>query len=439
MKQILWFRRDLRIQDNALLHYANGEVLPIFIFDQNILKKLPKEDKRVTFLYQRVMEFKKELQSIGLDLAIFYDYPTNVFQHLSRHYDHVLCSCDFDHYAITRDKEVETLIPMQRFYDSFFLHPKEVMKKDGTPYKVFTPFYNSFRPLWESEQITLMQPSKTLTLHSFHYDIVPTLQAIGFEEQTLPSFLYDDVTTLIETFKEKLDLYQHDRDYFAKDATSNLSVHLRFGVISPIQLFNHLKPLKNSTFFIRELFWREFYHYILYHFPTSETKNFNGKQLEYNDNTTWFQAWCDGRTGVPIIDAAMRHLNQTGLMHNRLRMITASFLTKNLFLPWQWGEAYFARKLLDYEKSSNVGSWQWGASTGADSVPYFRVFNPYTQSKKFDPQGKFIRSVLNELADVPTTKLHEENGVQSIVPHYPLPLVSIKHSRQEAIAKFKNA
>jgi deoxyribodipyrimidine photo-lyase len=215
---------------------------------------------------------------------------------------------------------------------------------------------------------------------------------MGFERQKLPSFLYQRADDLIAEFLPKLEDYQKSRDYFAIDSTSKLSTHLRFGLISPKQIFNRIKKHTDSSFFIRELFWREFYNTILYHFPSSQFENFSGKDIVWSDNREYFEAWCEGNTGVPIIDAAMRHLNATGLMHNRLRMVVASYLTKNLFLPWQWGEQYFALKLLDYETSSNVGSWQWGASTGADSVPYFRVFNPYTQSAKFDKEGVFIKS-----------------------------------------------
>jgi len=438
MKQILWFRRDLRVNDSAILENAIDEVFPIFIFDINILSNLPKNDKRVTFIYKSVVVLKKQLQDIGLDLAVFYGDPVEIFKSFEKKFDEVLCSCDFDSYAIKRDKEIEKLLPLKRFYDSFILNPEDGLKEDGTPYKVFTPFYKNLHYLWESEVLNEYQRNKTLKLLAYNYTYLPSLDELGFKKQELVPFLYKDAKEVLEQFKEKITRYQKDRDYFYKDATSKLSVFLRFGLISPREVFNQLKGLEGSEFFIRELFWREFYNYILYHYPKSEFENFNGKTIQYNENKEQFQFWCQGKTGVPIIDASMQYLNQTGMMHNRLRMIVASFLTKNLLLPWQWGEEYFALKLLDYEASSNVGSWQWGASTGADSVPYFRVFNPYTQSEKFDKNGIFIKSVLKELKDVEPKLFHKENGMENdLFIQYPRAIVDIKNSREEAIQRFK--
>ena len=439
MRQILWFRRDLRITDSALLCYGNGEVLPIFIFDTNILKKLPKDDKRVTFIYQSVLKLKGQLQNIGLDLAIFYGNPKDIFDLLQKKYnfDEVLCSCDFDSYAKKRDSEIERIVPMRRFYDSYLIQPNEALKNDGTPYKVFTPFYKSLFFLWESKKLDMFTLSQEMTQLSYQYERFPTLEDLGFLKQTLPDFLEKDASVLLEEFIPKLENYQEGRDYFSLDATSKLSVHLRFGLISPREIFNRINPLENGVFFIRELFWREFYSYILYHYPKSEFENFNQKKIIWSQNSDHFKAWCEGNTGVPIIDASMRYLNLTGLMHNRLRMIVTSFLTKNLFLPWEWGEQYFALKLLDYDASSNIGSWQWGASTGADSVPYFRVFNPYTQSAKFDKDGVFIKSVLKELQGIESKLLHKENGVsEDVFIDYLPPLVNIKKSRENAIKRF---
>jgi len=438
MKQVLWFRRDLRLNDNAILSNANGKVLPIFIFDKNILDKLDSNDKRVTFIYKSVLSLKKQLQNIGLDLAIFYDFPKNVFKKLKNDYDEVLCSCDFDSYAVARDKEIENLLPMRRFYDSYLIHPNDGLKQDKTPYKVFTPFYKALNWLWESNSIEEFKISKNLKLSRFNFEYIPTLKELNFTEQIIPSFLEKTAIELLNDFIPKLEQYQESRDYFYKDGTSKLATHLRFGLISPREIFNIIKPYPKSEFFIRELFWREFYNYILYHYPKSEFENFNGKEIKWNQNQEYFKSWCEGDTGVPIIDASMRYLNETGLMHNRLRMIVSSFLTKNLFLPWQWGEEYFASKLMDYEASSNIGSWQWGASTGADSVPYFRVFNPYTQSEKFDKEGLFIKSVIKELKDIEPKLLHKENGVQSnLFIQYPQAIVDIKKSRQNAIEMFK--
>lgn len=438
MKEILWFRRDLRVIDNAILHGANKEVLPIFIFDTNILDSLPKNDKRVNFLYKSVQNLKKELQHMGLDLAIFYGQPEKIFAQLIKDgFNQVLCSVDYDAYAVQRDKNIEKLLPMIRVMDSFILNPLMHLKKDQSAYRMFTPFYKSLAVLTQSLHIEVLPLNKTLNKVSYDYDNV-SLEEMGFEKTPLPKMLQCTPLEVLDTFKQKVASYEHDRDYFAIEGTSSLSVFLRFGLISIKEVFNTIRPLPNSECFIKELFFREFYHYILYHFPHSQTHNFNGKNVLWRESNEDYMAWCEGRTGVPIIDAAMRHLNETGQMHNRLRMIVASFFTKNLLLDWRKGEAYFALKLLDYETSSNVASWQWAASTGVDAVPYFRVFNPYTQSQKFDKQGIFIKKVLLQLKDVPSKLLHQENGCAHITDYFPA-IVNIKTSRQRAISTLKEA
>ncbi|MDX9902003.1 MAG: deoxyribodipyrimidine photo-lyase [Aliarcobacter sp.] len=445
MKQILWFRRDLRINDSAILAYAKDEVLPIFIFDKNILDKLDKDDKRVTFIYESVLKLKENLKKLGLNLAIFYSTPKEVFQTLkTQGFDSILCSVDFDNYAKKRDEEITKIIPIQTFTDSFITHPNDCLKADKTPYKVFTPYYKNLEFIWNSYRLEEFKTNKNLKLIPFDFEFIPTLENMGFIKQTLPQFLQKSAYELLEDFGQKIDNYKVDRDFFDKNATSNLAVHLRFGLISLRQVFNKIKELKarteNKEFFIRELFWRQFYNYILFHFPKSEVENLNGIKVNWNENETDFQKWCEGNTGVPIIDAAMRYFNQTGTMHNRLRMIVSSYLTKNLLVDWKKGEQYFASKLLDYEASSNVGSWQWAASTGADSVPYFRIFNPYLQSAKFDKEAIFIKSVIPELKDINTKLIHSENGVQSnIFLDYPKQIVSIEFSRKRAIEEFKRA
>jgi len=284
--------------------------------------------------------------------------------------------------------------------DSYLIDPNDALKSDKTPYKVFTPFYNSLQTLHQSNSIKEFEISKDIKKIDFDYSNIPTLEDMGFTKQKLPDFLNKSADELIIDFSKKIENYQENRDFIFLDAGSNLSVHLRFGLISPKMLFNKIKklkaPKKEIDFYIRELIWREFYNYILYHFPKSEFENLNAIKVNWNENEEDFQKWCEGKTGVPIIDASMRHLNATGVMHNRLRMIVASYLVKNLLINWKKGEEYFALKLLDYEASSNIGSWQWAASTGVDSVPYFRVFNPYLQSKKFDSEAVFIKSVLKD-------------------------------------------
>lgn len=443
MKQVLWFRRDLRLHDTAILAHARGEVLPIFIFDSNILQHLKKDDKRISYIYHAVLKLKKELQKQGLDLAIFHTSPLEVFKKLQQQgYTEVLCSTDFDAYALQRDKEVEKLLPLKRFNDAFLLHPKDALKADGTAYKVFTPFYKSLEWLWSAQSIPTLQPSKELVLSTFDYSVIPTLKDLGFQKAPLPAFLEQDAHKHLNSFLQKLEHYPRERDFFAKDATSNLAVFLRFGTLSIKEVFNTISPLRTqaSQAFIRQLFWREFFNILLYHFPHSATQNFDNTHVTWQNDEQAFQKWCKGLTGVPIVDAAMQHLNKTGLMHNRLRMIVASFLCKNLLIDWRWGEAYFAKHLLDYEASSNIGSWQWAAGTGADAAPYFRVFNPYTQSQKFDKEAVFIKEVLPSLKDIEAKNLHKENAlVNNLFLDYPRALVDIKTSRKRAIEVFKKA
>ncbi len=445
MRSILWFRRDLRITDSAILSYAKDEVLPIFIFDKNILDKLCANDKRVSFIYKSVLNLKEQLKEIGLDLAIFYDTPKEVFLKLkTKGFDEVLVSVDFDDYAKKRDKEISQIIPLKRFTDCFILNPKNHLKKDDTPYKVFTPFYKALHEIWQSDKIEEYVTNKNLKKIEHDYETIPSLESMGFKKQQLIEFLNKSADELIIDFEDKIDEYKESRDLFYKNGTSNLAVHLRFGLISPRELFNKIKKLKASSeqkeFYIRELFWREFYNYILFHNPKSEFENYNKIEVNWSKSEDDFKAWCEGKTGVPLIDAAMIEFNKTGTMHNRLRMIVSSYLTKNLLVDWKKGEQYFAQNLLDYEASSNIGSWQWASSTGADSVPYFRIFNPYLQSAKFDKEALFIKSVIPELKDVEAKLIHTQNGVQSnIFLDYPAQVVSIEVSRKRAIDEFKRA
>jgi deoxyribodipyrimidine photo-lyase len=441
MKQVVWFRRDLRITDNELLTYAKGEVLPIFIFDTNILSKLSKDDTRVTFIYHAVLRLKKELQNIALDLAIFHGEPLAIFQQLKEQgFTEVLCGVDHDAYAKSRDHAIEAILPLRRFNTAFLIEPQEHLNQSQKPYKVFTPFYNSLHFLWESKSLETFQPNAKLKLTRFNITAPPTLEQIGFTEQALADFLEETPQRLLKKLITKLPNYEKERDAFAKNGTSQLSVHLRFGLLSPKEFFNTIRPYPKSEAVIRQLFFREFYNYLLYHFPHSEFENQKPITVQWENDEKTFQKWCRGETGVPIVDAAMQHFNSTGEMHNRLRMIVASFLTKNLLIDWRWGERYFASKLLDYDASANIASWQWAASTGSDAVPYFRIFNPYTQSEKFDKEGKFIFSVLKNLQGVEPKCLHQENGVQnSLFVNYPATVVPIKTSRLRAIERFKIA
>lgn len=443
MRSILWFRRDLRIEDNPILSEVEGEVLPIFIFDKNILSKLDKNDFRISFLVQEALRLKTQLQSIGLDLYIFFNTPENVFNYLNDNYefDQVLANIDYDSYAVSRDNNINNIIPLVRKNGCFIINPGTTLKPDNTPYKVFTPFYKSLSFLSESLSMKVYKPNLNLDLIKIDYlSFNPTVENLGFEENFLRDFYKKDVSYRLKKFENKIEDYQDNRDLFYLDGTSCLAMDLRFGTISSKQVFNYFKKLNkpNTEIFIRQLFWREFYNYILFHDRDSETKNWNRIEVEWRNNPEEFQAWCEGKTGVPIVDAAMRHFNNTGEMHNRLRMIVSSFLCKNLLIDWTWGEKYFASKLLDYDCMSNVGSWQWSASTGADAAPYFRIFNPYTQSEKFDKEAIFIKSVIPELKDVESKLIHKEYGLIDD-NLYIQPIIDIKKSRERALEAFKQA
>jgi len=274
MKQILWFRRDLRISDNEILAYAKGEVLPIFIFDTNILNKLSRDDKRVSFIYERVLKLKEELKEINLDLALFYGDPKEIFKHLKTHgFNKVLCGVDHDAYALKRDNEIEQIMPMQRFNNSFLLHPNQHLNQSNLPYKVFTPFYKALNWMWSAMSLETVSRNPALSLSPYPMPQTPSLKEMGFEAQALAAFLSKSPEMLVALLISKLDNYEVDRDFFAKEATSQLSVYLRFGLLSPKEFFNSIRPYANSQSVIRQLFFREFYNYLLYHFPHTAFQN----------------------------------------------------------------------------------------------------------------------------------------------------------------------
>jgi deoxyribodipyrimidine photo-lyase len=436
IKRILWFRRDLRVDDNKVLSY-DGEVLPIFIFDKNILDHLHKDDRRVSFIYHYVLELKNKLKQLGLDLKIFYDTPQNVFDLLLKTYefDEVVASGDYDSYARQRDIEISHKIDFRYLNETYLFKPNEVFKKDGTPYLVFTPYFKEVIKRLEHKDLTKVQIA-TMQLLPFSYDLLPSLESMGFEKQKLQ--IADPIKKL-NTIKKNLGAYKERRDYMMCDATSHLSVDLRFGTIGIRKIFRELLFEDESYEFIRQLIFREFYAYLLFHFPQLENQNF-----KYSFNGVWDQQKYDrfvkAKTGVPIVDAGITELLSTGYMHNRVRMIVASFFTKDLLLPWQKGEEFFARYLLDYDKASNVLSWQWSAGTGVDPQPYFRVFNPYLQSKKFDKDALYIKKYLPALADVKPKFLYDEIYLQNItLSNYPKPMVDHKSVTKLTIELFKNS
>lgn len=425
---IFWFRRDLRLNDNCGLYNALKEsetVLPIFIFDKDILDKLEdRKDRRVDFIHSSVLELKRELETLGSSLLVEHGTPQQVYESLFSKYTikAIYTNHDYEPYAQLRDDEIKALAKeygssFHTYKDQVIFERNEVLKPDGKPYTVFTPYMRKWKETLATKGIesfnTTPYFNNFIKTKPFH---LPNLGEIGFAK-TDTNFPNKDVATgLLKSYKET-------RDYPAKNGTSKLGVHLRFGTISIRELAK--KAQETNDTYLNELIWREFYMMILWHFPYVVDSAFKPAydRIEWRNNEQEFKAWCEGKTGVPIVDAGMRELNETGYMHNRVRMIVASFLTKNLLIDWRWGEAYFAEKLLDFELASNNGGWQWAAGTGCDAAPYFRVFNPMLQSQKFDPQAKYIKKWVPEFDNL----------------DYPQPIVDLKASRERALRVYKEA
>ncbi len=445
MRRILWFRRDLRIEDNPLLS-QEGDVLPVFIFDTNILNRLNRDDRRVTFIFEQVIGLKNRLQAIGLDLAIFYGDPETVFRHLieTLQPDEVCASGDYDSYARERDMKISHLLPFNYLHDTYIFRPDEVVKDDGSPYLVFTPFYKRSKLLFTQEHLNEHLPAPQ-TLLAYPCNGIRTLlkgstdtaqlslESIGFDriEHQIPR-----IDVLLSHFGTVIGDYSTNRDYLALEGTSGLSVHLRFGTLGIRQLLRWLVARKQEGIdtepVFRQLIFRDFYAYLLYHFPRIEQENYK-YPFKGVENTAYYDAFCRARTGVPIIDAGIQQLLQTGNMHNRVRMICASFFTKDLLLPWQWGEAFFAAHLNDYDAASNILSWQWSSGTGVDPQPYFRIFNPYRQSERFDKEAVYIKRWLPQLASIPARSLHDEHYLLThALTDYPQPIVSHKTAADAA-------
>ncbi|MFK8036754.1 MAG: deoxyribodipyrimidine photo-lyase [Crocinitomicaceae bacterium] len=420
MISYFWHRRDLRLDDNHGLskiteRYKN--VVPLFIFDSNILEELPKDDKRVSFIYLSLKKLKTKYQAIGSDLLIYSGNPQDIFRALAKKekIEAIYTNRDYEPYALKRDQEISQWsgserIDFQTFKDHVIFEQDEI-NIDGRPYKVYTPFSKK----WKSALTKL--PEYKLRVEGLSgtvkQDLVE-LKSIGFSEikNIAPAVHLDD---------ETLHNYHENRNIPAKEATSNLGVYLRFGNVS-IRKMVKLANAKSEVF-LNELIWREFFMTILWYYPESATEELKAKYrgMPWEYNQVYFDAWCQGKTGYPIVDAGMRQLNETGMMHNRVRMIVASFLVKDLCIDWRLGEAYFASKLLDFELASNIGNWQWAAGTGTDAAPYFRVFNPTSQQEKFDPELKYIKKWIPEYG---TDK-------------YPEPIVNHKVAREKILLLYK--
>ncbi|HEX5709913.1 MAG TPA: deoxyribodipyrimidine photo-lyase [Sulfuricurvum sp.] len=455
MKRILWFRRDLRVEDNPLLA-LEGEVLPIFIFDPAILDSLSKNDRRITYIFTALMRLKEDLAYRGLDLALFYGKPTDVFTWLltQNSFDEVAASGDYDSYALERDRDVSHILEFNPIHDTYIFGPDEVLKNDGTPYLVFTPFYNKtktvFNPMHMQPSIPAPQGLIDCDYAQIHrideqgHTMLPmTLESLGFIPQILTQRQKMTPHEKLKHFAAKLSSYPKARDIMAQKGTSGLGADLRFGTIGVRALLRWLVEQKKQGIdtepFFRQLIFRDFYAMLLAHYPRLATRNFR-YPFKGVENQEYFDAFCTGRTGVPIVDAGIRELLETGEMHNRVRMICASFFTKNLLLPWQWGEQFFAQHLMDYDAASNILSWQWSAGTGVDPQPYFRIFNPYTQTLRFDKNGVYIKQYLLEVAEVPPKILSDEEMLTHYeISNYPKPIVDHKTSSKKALEYFKHS
>jgi len=402
---IHWFRRDLRLEDNTGLYHAlneNDNVLPLFIFDKNILDALDeKSDARVQFIVNTIQELRHQLQKAGSDMLVEYGEPLEIWKKIIRNYSikAVYTNHDFEPYALQRDAEIGDLlksngIQFKTFKDQVIFEKNDVLKDDGKPYTVYTPYSKRWKLRLTPEDLQPRYSEKKL---GNLYKTLPlkeiTLKDIGF----LPSGIE------VPPLKINLNIiknYHNTRDLPAVQGTSRLSVHLRFGTLSIRKLATATQQVNEKYF--NELIWREFYQMILAHFPHVVTNSFKPAydRIVWRNNEKEFAAWCVGKTGYPIVDAGMRELNATGFMHNRVRMIVSSFLTKDLLIDWRWGEAYFAKKLLDYDLASNNGGWQWAAGCGVDAAPYFRVFNPQSQTLKFDPEFKYIHKWVPDMDEL---------------------------------------
>ena len=426
---VFWFRRDLRLHDNAGLYHAlrsDYPVLPLFIFDKNILDKLEnKADKRVVFIHNTLNEIKNELKGFDSDILIEYGFPEEIWKQLLSKYDiaEVYTNGDYEPYAIERDNKISGLlkennIAFKSYTDQVIFEKKEVLTGQNTVYTVFTPYSRAWKAKCNDFYLSSYPTEKYFSdFLKGKMSEIPSLEEMGFERT-------DDDFPSKEVREELLEKYEEQRNYPALPATSRLGIHLRFGTVSIRDLAR--KAFETSQTWLNELIWRDFYMQILWNFPhVGQGKAFRSDydKIKWRNNETEFQLWCEGKTGYPLVDAGMHELNETGFMHNRIRMLTASFLSKHLLIDWRWGEAYFAEKLLDYDFAANNGGWQWSVGSGTDAAPYFRIFSPAAQAEKFDKKGEYIKKWVPELNTL----------------NYPDPIVDHKMARERCLRVYKEA
>jgi len=426
---IFWFRRDLRLDDNVGFYNAlksEHPVLPIFIFDEEILKKLPKDDARITFIYETLQKMRTKLEDKNTSsIAMFHGEPATIYKNLLAKYniDTVFTNRDYEPYAKDRDDKIQQLlndnnIKFKTFKDQVIFEQNEVTKKDGLPYVVYTPYMKVWKEQFKTHTLDFYYTSSFLK-NLIQDKELPnlTLSDIGFTKSNQKIKKHIVTPALIQN-------YEDTRNFPAQDSTSKLGPHLRFGTVSIRKMIEKAITEKNEIFW-QELIWREFFMQILWHFPHTSKNSFKAKydRIDWRNNEAEFLKWCNGQTGYPLVDAGMRQLNETGFMHNRIRMLVGSFLCKHLLIDWRWGEAYFAEKLHDYEMASNIGNWQWVAGSGVDAAPYFRIFNPTTQIKKFDNDLAYIKKWVPDFQEFT----------------YPKEMVDHKEARERCLATYKEA
>ncbi len=425
---ICWLRRDLRLHDHAALYHALKDkqpVLLLFIFDTKILDRLgQKDDPRISFIHRTLETIHQELGSLGSSLLVKYGKPEKIWGEVLEEFEvkKVFTNKDYEPYARERDELLAEYlrsenIPFETFKDQVLFENKEILKEDQKPYTVFTPYFKRWRQKLDPFYLKAYPVKKYLkNLVQIEKLPFPSLKEIGFQKS---DYSFPNIN-----FEHKLSGYEQRRDFPADDATTRIGLHLRFGTLS-IRHAAKTAIQQGAEKWLSELAWRDFYMMILWHFPHTAHSAFKPayNRIRWRNNETEFEAWCKGTTGYPIVDAGMKQLNQTGYMHNRVRMIVASFLTKHLLIDWKWGEAYFAEKLLDYDMASNIGGWQWACGCGNDAAPYFRVFNPELQAKKFDPENRYINQWAPEYK--------EKKHVQPIVEH--------AFARERVLKVFKEA
>jgi len=426
---IFWFRRDLRLDDNVGFYKAlHGKypVLPLFIFDENILNELPEDDGRVTFIFDELQKMRDQLQEFSSSLAMYHGSPKDIFKEIISKFNvqNVITNHDYEPYAKDRDIEISELLQRKdigfyTFKDQVIFEKDEIVKDDGNPYVVYTPYMKKWKATFNEDKHLKIYYTSQVMNNLLQHTRLPnlSLHAIGFKRSKIEVPAYDVTPTTLQE-------YEKNRNFPAQEGTSRLGPHLRFGTISLRKIIKKAISEKNETFW-QELIWREFFMQILWHFPKTVDNAFRKKydRIPWRKDKTDFKKWKEGKTGYALVDAGMRQLNLTGYMHNRVRMVAASFLCKHLLIDWRWGEAYFAEKLLDYELSSNIGNWQWAAGSGVDAAPYFRIFNPTTQLEKFDKNQTYVKEWI------------QDYGTNS----YPDKMVDHKKARERALETYKKA